>query len=782
MERRQTRLFVLASMLLAPLLFLFSSPSLAVQIDVWQASPTSVNPGDPVSVNYQYTVEPFTLALGTGDVTISRNGILVGRFQAFSIEAATQLDPSVVSGVVDLPLDLISQSGQYTAELLISGTTESTQTATTPVPFSDSATTSFDVFVDTVVDPTSLALSGSPGEVVTGTFTVTAGEEPLSVSAATGSVDNTSPLIGQPVTYSFTIPVDAADQQQFSDTITITPAVGTPVSLPVTVTASVPDTTAPEVQPTALQISGAAGESPTGTFTIISGSGPFTVTVENTDRGAVDNPTPDVGDTVTYSFRIPSTATDQQQFTDTIFVTDTAGLQTVIPVTITATVPGGGAPDQSVIDQAMQDIANTQPQRATAAVISFVCPQGIAAPRLQEDCDNMIAAALAPDGSTLQQEASVSLAQVTSDQASAPVNSSQTSMQVQGQNVTSRLVALRLGATGFSGNRLSVNMNGKSLPTMALADDLWGKLLAADGGAAGSDQSLDFGRLGVFINGSISLGDKDRTDNVAGFDFTTTGITVGADYRFTDQLIAGLAAGYVNTDTDLDARGGSLDTDGYSLSLYGTYFQEKGMYLDGIITYGNNDYDQSRRIIYNLDEVAVNQKAKSSFDGHQWSAALGGGYSFNRGPLNFGPTLRLEYVKANVDGYRERMSAPTLDGGGWAVRIGDQQAKSFTSQLGGELSYAMSQSWGVLLPQANVEWVHEFKDGNEQVTGFFLQDPSQTTFALNTDSPDKNYFNLRLGVSAQFAQGRSAYFYYRKLLGYDNLNIDAFSAGLRFEF
>jgi outer membrane autotransporter protein len=784
MERRQTSLLALASIFIVPILLLFSSPSLAVQIVQWQATPTSADQGDPVNASYQYSVDAFTLAVGTGTVTIFRDGARVGQFQAFTIQESTQELPSLVSGTVGLPADLIADPGQYIAELVISGTEESTETASVPVPFSDTAATNFEIIAPiqaTVVEPASLDLSGEPGETVTGTFTITAGEEPFSVTAAIGSVDNTNPSLGQPVTYSFTVPSDAADQQQFSDTITVIPALGESVTLPVSITAVVPDTTVPQVQPTTLQISGAAGESATGSFTIIGGSGPFTVTVANTERGEVDNPTPDLGDTVTYSFRIPSTATDQQQFTDSITVTGANGLQTVIPVTITASV-SDGAPPQSEIDEAMQAIANTQPQSATAAVISEVCPQGIVEPRLQQDCDTVIAAALEPDGSTVQQEASVSLAQVTSDQASAPVNASQTSIQAQGRNIASRITALRMGATGFSSNRLTVNLNGESVPASALAQELWGKLLAANGGAAGSDQALELGRLGVFINGSISLGDKDRTDNVEGFDFTTKGITIGADYRFTDRLVAGLAAGYVTTDTDLDSNGGDLDTDGYSLSLYGTFYRDEGLYLDGILTYGRNDYDQRRRIIYNIDEVSVNQTAKSSFDGHQWSAALGGGYSFNRGALNFGPTLRLEYVKADVDGYQERMSDPEADGGGWAARIGDQEAKSFTSQLGGEVSYAMSQSWGVLIPQAHFEWVHEFKDGDEVVTGFFVQDPSQTTFALDTDSPDSNYFNLRLGVSAQFAKGRSGYFYYRKLLGYDNIDVNAFSAGLRLEF
>lgn len=210
--------------------------------------------------------------------------------------------------------------------------------------------------------------------------------------------------------------------------------------------------------------------------------------------------------------------------------------------------------------------------------------------------------------------------------------------------------------------------------------------------------------------------------------------------------------------------------------------RQKWLHIDGVFTYGMNSFDQRRNIRYSINQVSVDQTASSDFDGHQWSATLGGGYSMNQGGFNFGPTGRLEYVHAKVGGYAESMSDPTANGGGWATRINSQEVDSFNMQLGADVSYAMSQSWGVLLPQANLEWVHEFNDGGSSVTGYFLQDPTQNTFSLNTDKPDTDYFNMRLGVSAQFKQGTSAYFYYRKLLGYDNLNVDSFSAGLRLEF
>ena len=443
----------------------------------------------------------------------------------------------------------------------------------------------------------------------------------------------------------------------------------------------------------------------------------------------------------------------------------------VLGILLTAGQPCAAGP----IDDALQDISKNQPESATGAVIATICPQGVVEPRLQQDCNTLVGGAL---NDQTKGQSSIALTQVTSDQASAPLDASQNSILVQGSNIASRIAALRAGAMGLSTGGLSMNIDGHNLPAGMLSEDLDHRL----GGSAGADSSLDFGRLGIFINGTISDGDKDRTANTQGFDFDTLGITVGADYRFTDQLILGAAVGYINNDIDLDANGGTIDTDGYSLSLYGTYYHDQGLFLDGLITYGSNDYDQRRNIRYNIDAVSVEQAAFSDFDGDQWSAAFGGGYNFNRGALSFGPTGRLEYVSADVDGYSETMSNPTADGGGWATRVSDQDKDSFTLQLGGGVAYAISQNWGVLVPRANLEWVHEFIDDDEFVNGSFLQDPTGTSFDLFTDRVDTDYFNLRVGVSAQFAKGTSAYLDYRKLLGYSDLDIDAFSAGVRMDF
>jgi len=88
-----------------------------------------------------------------------------------------------------------------------------------------------------------------------------------------------------------------------------------------------------------------------------------------------------------------------------------------------------------------------------------------------------------------------------------------------------------------------------------------------------------------------------------------------------------------------------------------------------------------------------------------------------------------------------------------------------------------------LVPQGRVEWIHEFEDNN-QVTGRLIKaiDPSQATFTLTPDPVDKNYFRLGVGVSAQFAKGRSAFIAYQGTLGLQNISENDITAGVRLEF
>ncbi|WP_143821168.1 autotransporter outer membrane beta-barrel domain-containing protein, partial [Motiliproteus sp. MSK22-1] len=159
-------------------------------------------------------------------------------------------------------------------------------------------------------------------------------------------------------------------------------------------------------------------------------------------------------------------------------------------------------------------------------------------------------------------EASLVLQQITVDDAGAAVEVSESGVTNQQRNLVSRLNALRGGARGLDLSGLNFNIDGKSLSSAHLPSH-WVKPETERGGSAGDEESSLFSdKVGIFIGGTISLGDKDKTDNEDGFEFETQGLTLGVDYRMTEQTILGAALGYTQIDTDIDNNGGSLDTDG----------------------------------------------------------------------------------------------------------------------------------------------------------------------------------------------------------------------------
>ncbi len=751
------------------LLFLFgaSTARATTLITSLTAQPTVVSPGETVVFHMRVETEAYSLS-GAKTITLYRNGVSIYRE-----EDPAYLDGQSVANVgyfedrFEISPDAYRLPGKYRLLVSLSGTAHYSYLDVAPI--GTQAETTFQVQeVPVKVSPSQLNLQGVPGETVQGSFQVIAGTDPFYLSANQGTLDQSSVELNQAVTYRFAIPSDAAPGVSFSDSIQIQPAAGTAIRLPVTIQVNQPPVQDIQVEPASLQLQGKAGNTPWANFKIRSGTPPFRLSSATPDRAGFSTDAPGLNETITYRYRIPDTAAGQS-LQDLITVKGADGAQATVPVTIRVEKEESEGPTQEEIDHAMESIARTPPQRSVAAAISTICPKGVALDRLQRDCDQVVSAALQNN----QTQASHALSQVTADQASTSVDAAQTSVQAQFRNLSTRIAALRGGITGLSLRGLTVNLDGENLPIAQILEGL--------GGAAG-DEVLSFGRWGIFINGSYSAGDRDRTQNAAGFDTNAVSITLGADYRFQENLIGGLAFGYTSNNTDLDSNGGSLDIDAYHLSLYGTYYQDNGFYLDGIFSYGWDDYDQRRRIRYEINSIRVNQTAFADFKGHQWSASLGGGYSLSRGPWSFGPTARLEYVQTDVDGYQERMSNPTADGGGWAVRIQDQDVTFFHSQLGAEVAYAISTSWGVLQPSAHLEWVHEFEDGGDNVVGHFVQDTSRTQFSLPTDRNDKDYYNLRIGVSAQFAKGRSAFLYYRKLFGYSDLNAYTIGGGLRLEF
>jgi len=431
-------------------------------------------------------------------------------------------------------------------------------------------------------------------------------------------------------------------------------------------------------------------------------------------------------------------------------------------------------------------------QSSVGTAISELCPRlnGVASTPGQVELLDRCTKILSDPNSAQQRQAieAITPEEITSQQTTA-IDFSKS----QAGNVAARLVALRHGAAGVSFAGLSIrDKDGSLIPLEQLA-----RLVRhLTGGAGGDDDQAQkktrdpaadslAKKWGFFVNGNVIDGNKDQTTNESGFDFGGWGVTTGFDYRFTQHLVGGLSLGYNESSTDFANNAGSLDSDGVSTSLYGTYFEDK-WYADFVGSSGGLDYDSLRVISYSDGSGPHNDAARGTTSGDLTTLGASFGYNFSKGGWSFGPTAALTSVQVDIDGFAETGGGT---GNALAMRFGNQRAESRTAQGGFQFGYALSRKWGVLSPQMRVAFVKEFQNDAEVVNVRFVSDPfandpnqpSPGAITLLTDDPDTEYVRWGVGLSFVRAGGLSAFVNYEGLAGFTAIKSSELTFGARFE-
>lgn len=320
------------------------------------------------------------------------------------------------------------------------------------------------------------------------------------------------------------------------------------------------------------------------------------------------------------------------------------------------------------------------------------------------------------------------------------------------------------------GNRMQVLRTGslnQPVAGISWSGDSFGGLSAGD-----SDAS----RWGMFINGIYGTGEKDRVGNEDGFDFDAYGLTLGVDYRYSDEMVAGVAFGFSNSEVDLDNNFGDYDTDGYSLSLYGTYYS-KNWYFEGSFTYGEFEYDGDRNITISSndpDVESVSDRVKTDTDGDQIAYSLAAGFNGNRDQWHYHFFGRLSGIESELDAYTE-------SGSELAMRVDSQDVDSLQGVLGAQLSFNSSQDYGVFIPFLSLEARHEFDNDSRSITARYVFDPTITSFSFTTEDPDEDFFLLSIGTSFVLKSGTQFFLNYDSVIELDDVDSDTLTLGIRFE-
>ncbi|MGH8177219.1 MAG: autotransporter domain-containing protein [Steroidobacter sp.] len=344
-------------------------------------------------------------------------------------------------------------------------------------------------------------------------------------------------------------------------------------------------------------------------------------------------------------------------------------------------------------------------------------------------------------------------------------------------SIMDRLIALRGGAKGLSLAGLNIIVDGKMVP-LAQLQDIAKEVL---GGGASADEpgGLLSDKWGLWARGNYSFGEKDANSLSPSFDADQWSIVGGVDYRLSDKAVVGVSLSYGDSSVEFNPSDeGSLDTESWAASLYGSVYAAKNFYFDGILNVANSSYDARRNITYVDGLGLVDVDASGDTDGLTISGGLSGGYDFLIGGLTVSPNLGFFYIDTTIDSFTEQ-------GAGGLNLIYDEQAfESLTGNLGLRLTYAWNLSWGVLLPHLRVDYVREFEDDVDVFGVRFASDPNATStpaILIETDNPDTSYWRLATGFSAQFKYGLSGYVEYQRLESFEFISFEDVSVGLRMQ-
>jgi uncharacterized protein YhjY with autotransporter beta-barrel domain len=438
-----------------------------------------------------------------------------------------------------------------------------------------------------------------------------------------------------------------------------------------------------------------------------------------------------------------------------------------------------GCPTKEQVLDSLLDAAGGDDQLgATSEAISDACTSDELSGQLLADCQALI-------GASIEKESGVNQAlnEITPERAVQANAQVQRANTVQDQNIGNRIAALRAGARGISVDGLSFSNGESRLNGGHLASAVDDILMPASG--ASSDEEpmlLANSRWGVFLSGELSKAERDESTNSSAFKMDTTVLSGGLDYRVSDNFVLGGAVSFTDGETRLADDKGNLDARGTSLSLYGSLYSER-LYLDFSATYGDSEFDQSRRLGYVLGNgTQVKQSMRAEYDGETTSVHLGVGWDAIQTAWIVTLRASLDYLDSEIDPFTEQASDTNGSGAGWAVAIDGQSQDWLTGRLTGSVSRVVSASWGVIIPYVEFDVVQEFANDAAFITGNFAADLDGSKLIIAVDEPDKSYYRGRFGASVQLPGGFAGFVDYGRLFAYDRWSEYTISGGLRYEF
>nr|WP_320050840.1 autotransporter outer membrane beta-barrel domain-containing protein [uncultured Desulfuromonas sp.] len=271
------------------------------------------------------------------------------------------------------------------------------------------------------------------------------------------------------------------------------------------------------------------------------------------------------------------------------------------------------------------------------------------------------------------------------------------------------------------------------------------------------------------------IGDNARYDDVAlspAFRSKSTGIMLGVEQQVTPTVLIGMAGAYTNNDLhELDGASTSdrLSWDGYLYGQWNNPSSQGGWFAQTVLGIGTDSFDTKRAIAF------LGRVAESENDASHGAIQVNGGYRVMLTSWNIIPTVGLEYLWLQEDGFTEQGAESA------SLRMSDKDSELLRSVTGLTIEHCYRHEEVTLLTQLAAVWNHAFNANDEQSEVTFVT--SGENFRMDGREVVNDGVELSLFVNASFTNGITTRLGYQRTVqqsgGYRS---GEFSLGLEWQY
>ena len=246
--------------------------------------------------------------------------------------------------------------------------------------------------------------------------------------------------------------------------------------------------------------------------------------------------------------------------------------------------------------------------------------------------------------------------------------------------------------------------------------------------------------------GRVSLG-KNKSITSSSKDFHSYGISIGADKikKKDRDAMYGYVFQYGNDNIDIGSNGTKLNTDSYSLALYGTKLRDNHFFTDTLIGVSLLDIDQ-KRVIYG-------NTLKGNREGQQIFGSFNFGKRLVDKDLNLNPGIKLDLGYTKLKAFREK----TILGDSLADALlyKEQNVKSALATIGILLDKTNNdnQEDEIINHHGRFEYISDLTQSSD--AEFYYLNSQSTVYNYKVDNKSKHNFRIGYGFDVTSISGWS---------------------------